>query len=128
MILPVCKCTFAQSLKAQRLERCKKMLGHLKNHRSILKIFSNKKSFTVDAILSYQKQLVHHVKRIFPTNNPTWVMVLDGMAFEGKKMPSFFYNLEYLLLSSELPPYFAMAQGQLHMKDSKTVQRCPRIL
>lgn len=33
------------------------------------------------------------VKGTFLTNNPTWVMVLDGMAFEGEKMPLFFYKI-----------------------------------
>jgi hypothetical protein len=39
-----------ESMKARRLKRCKKVLSYLKNNGDIVKLFSNKKIFTVDAI------------------------------------------------------------------------------
>ncbi len=41
-------------MKVRRLERCKKVLKYIKNHGSTVKIFSDEKIFTVDAVLNRQ--------------------------------------------------------------------------
>ncbi len=40
-----------ECMKTRRLERCKKVLRYIKNHGSTVKIFSDEKIFTVDAVL-----------------------------------------------------------------------------
>ena len=41
-----------ESMKARRLERSKKVLSYLKQHGSTVKVFSDEKIFTVDAVVN----------------------------------------------------------------------------
>jgi hypothetical protein len=86
-----------ESMKARRLERCKKVLRYIKNHGSTVKIFSDEKIFTVDAVLNrrndrYLAKSTVDVKGTFRTKHPAQVMVFGVVASDGKKMPTFFYK------------------------------------
>ncbi len=68
-----------ECMKARRLERCKKVLRYIKNHGSTVKIFSGKKSFTVDVVLNrrtdwYLAETKADVKGTFRTKHPDKVM------------------------------------------------------
>lgn len=62
------------SMKARRLERCKKILIYLKRNKSTMKIFSDEKTFTVDTILNRRNDrcIAHskaHVNGTFRTKH-----------------------------------------------------------
>ncbi|QQP57385.1 Uncharacterized protein FKW44_002357 [Caligus rogercresseyi] len=72
----------AATMKARRLERAKKVLNFFKHNGDTVKIYSDKKIFTVDAVLnrkmidSWQKQ--EEVEGYYRTKHPAPVMVLDA--------------------------------------------------
>lgn len=85
------------SLKEKRLDRCHKLLAYLKHHKATVKIFSDKKIFTVDQVYNrrndrYLAQSTDQVKGVFRTKHPAQVMVMGVLASDGKKMPPFFFK------------------------------------
>lgn len=85
------------AMEARRLERAKKVLNYLKRHGPTVKIFSDEKIFTVDAVVNrrndrYIAQSRSEVKGIFRTKHPAQVMVLGVVASDGKKMPLHFFK------------------------------------
>ena len=86
-----------ESMKARRLERSKKVLSYLKQHGSTVKVFSDEKIFTVDAVVNrrnnrYLAGSIAEVKGSFQTKHPAQVMVLGVVASDGKKMPPYFFK------------------------------------
>ena len=85
------------SLMAKRLARSKKVLKYLKLHGGKVKIFSDEKIFTVDAVLNrrndrFLAKSTDEVKGTFHTKHPAQVMVLGVVASDGKKMPPYFFK------------------------------------
>ena len=81
-----------ESMKAKRVERCKKVLNYLKHHGSTVKIYSGEKIFTVDAVVNRQNDRClakskDEVKGIFRTKHPAQIMVSGVIASDGKKIP-----------------------------------------
>ena len=67
------------SLKARRLERCRKVLCYLKSNAATVKIFSDKKIFTVDQVLNCRNdrfiaESSREVEGTFRTKHPAQVM------------------------------------------------------
>ncbi|QQP52179.1 Putative transposable element, partial [Caligus rogercresseyi] len=71
----------AATMKARRLERAKKVLNFFKHNGDTVKIYSDKKIFTVDAVEGYYR-----------TKHPAQVMVLGIVASNGNKMPPHFFR------------------------------------
>ena len=85
-----------EKMKEKRLERCLKVRNQLKKYRDTVMIYSDKKIFTVDAVLNrrndrYLAKSTAEVKGIFRTKHPAQVMVLGVVASDGKTMPPFFF-------------------------------------
>ena len=85
------------TMKERRLERCKKILVDLKHNGSRIKIFSDKKIFTVDQVFNrrndrYLAESTDQVKGVFRTKHPQQVMVLGVIGSDGQKMPPYFFN------------------------------------
>eukprot|EP00095_Tigriopus_kingsejongensis_P001003 snap_masked-scaffold1486_size38793-processed-gene-0.1 protein:Tk01003 transcript:snap_masked-scaffold1486_size38793-processed-gene-0.1-mRNA-1 annotation:"hypothetical protein EAG_00300" len=85
-------------MKEKRLEEWQKILGFLKRHGSNVKIFSDKKIFTVDQVYNRQNDRFiagspEEVKGVFRTKHPAQVMVLGVLAIDGKKMPPNFFRV-----------------------------------
>ena len=86
-----------KSMQEKRLERCQKVLGFIKRNGSIVRVFSDEKIFTVDAVVNRQNDRYlaasrAEVKGIFRTKHPAQVMVLGVVASNGKKMPPYFFK------------------------------------
>ena len=84
------------TMKKRRLERCKKVLCYLKSHGSTVKIFSDKKIFTVDQVYNRRNdrfiaKSIEEVKGIYRTKHPAQIMVLGVVASDGRKMPPYFF-------------------------------------
>ncbi len=77
-----------ECMKARRWERCNKVLRYIKNHGSTVKIFSDEKIFTVDAVLNsrndrYLAESIADVICTFRTKHPAKVMILSVVASDG---------------------------------------------
>lgn len=75
----------------------KRSSSYLKNHGSIVKIYSNKKIFTVDAVVNclnnrFIGESVKEVKGVNRTKHLAQVMVLGVVASDGKRMPPYFFS------------------------------------
>lgn len=86
-----------KSMQEKRLERCQKVLGFLKRNGSTVRVFSDEKIFTVDAVVNrrndrYIAASRAEVKGIFRTKHPAQVMVFGVVASDGKKMPPYFFK------------------------------------
>lgn len=85
------------AMKARRLERCKKVLAYIKANGNTVRIFSDKKIFTVDAVYNRRNdrfiaKSIEEVQGVFRTKHPQKVMVLGVVASDGKKMPPYFFK------------------------------------
>lgn len=85
------------ALKQKRLDQCKKILSHLRHHGSTVKIFSDKKIFTVDQVYNRRNdrwlaESKSDVKGVFRTKHPTQVMVLGILGSDGQRMPPYFFG------------------------------------
>lgn len=84
--------------KKLKLERCRRILNYLKNsNMPTIKIFSNKKIFTVDQAYNRQNDcyIVDHGSPAFPVNrtkHPAGVMMLGIIASNGNKCPPIFID------------------------------------
>ncbi len=81
--------------RENRLARGKKIVNWLKLHPGTVKIFSDKKLFTVDQ--AYNRRNDRHIsktaaetKPVSHFKHPQSVMLLSVVASNGKKMPAFF--------------------------------------
>ena len=86
-------------MKEKRLERCKKITTWLKTNPSIVMIFSDKKIFTVDAVLNrrhdrYIAESPPEVKGTSKTKHPSQVIAFGVVASDEKKMPIKFYKTD----------------------------------
>ncbi|QQP57865.1 Uncharacterized protein FKW44_003002 [Caligus rogercresseyi] len=86
-----------EDMKRKRLTRCKKVLTWLKGNCSIVKIFSDKKIFTVDQVYNRKNdrwlgETTEGVQGVYRTKHPAQTMVLGVMASNGKKIPPFFFK------------------------------------
>lgn len=84
----------ADKQKELRLERCKKLVCDLKR-RSTVRLFSNKKNFTVDQAYNRRNDrfISSEAASVIPVNrtkHPVHVMMLGVIASNGKKMPPVF--------------------------------------
>ncbi|QQP39318.1 Uncharacterized protein FKW44_020169 [Caligus rogercresseyi] len=75
----------AATMKARRLERAKKVLNFFKHNGDTVKIYSDKKIFTVDAVLNRRNDR-------FLAETRAQVMVLGIVASDGNKMPPHFFR------------------------------------
>ena len=96
-VLPLCHLLTEQQ-KEKRLERCKKMLTWMKHHRATVKIFSDKKMFTVDQAFNCRNdRWVGPVEAeaipVQRTKHPQGIMVLGVVASDGKKMLPHFFDV-----------------------------------
>jgi inhibitor of nuclear factor kappa-B kinase subunit alpha len=85
-------------LKEKRLQRCKKVLAYVKSNGSTVRIFSDKKIFTVDQVYNrrndrYIAGSTAEVEGVYRTKHPAQVMVLGVLASDGKKMPPYFFKV-----------------------------------
>lgn len=85
------------SLKEKRLARCKSIIHFLKSKPATVKIFSDKKIFTVDQVYNRRNDRfiassTADVKGVFRTKHPAQVMVLGVLGSDGKKMPPYFFK------------------------------------
>ncbi|QQP54922.1 Uncharacterized protein FKW44_007916 [Caligus rogercresseyi] len=76
----------AATMKARRLERAKKVLNFFKHNGDTVKIYSDKKIFTVDAVLNrrndrFLAETRGQVEGYYRTKHPVQVMVLDAPHF-----------------------------------------------
>ena len=79
------------SLKEKRLNRCQKLVNWLKSNPATVKIFSDKKLFTVDQVCnrrnnSFLAQSTSEVTGVFRTKHPASAMVLGIVGSNSKKM------------------------------------------
>jgi inhibitor of nuclear factor kappa-B kinase subunit alpha len=84
-------------MKQKRLERCKKLRQYLRKNQSIVKIFSDKKIFTVDQVTNRRNdrfiaETPDEVKGVYRTKHPAQVMVLGVLGSDGQKMPPYFFK------------------------------------
>ena len=84
-------------MKERRLERCKKVLNSLKSNPSTVKIYSDKKIFTVDQVYNRRNdrwlaESKEEVKGVFRTKHPQQIMVLGVVASDGRKMPPYMFK------------------------------------
>jgi len=127
-----------------RLERSKKLLNWLKSNASTVKIFSDKKVFTVDmAFNSRNDRFVTKNKSdvipVMRTKHPASTMALGIIASNGKKMPVHFFPqgmrvgaAEYLdVLQTKIKPWiesefagvdYVFQQDSAPAHGAKTVQ------
>jgi hypothetical protein len=108
-----------ERLKQLRFERCKRLLNRLKKlHPSTVKIFSDKKVFTVDQVYNRRNDRIivdkgEPATPVQKTKHPASVMMLGVIASDGKRAPPIFFpegikvNTEaYLaLLKSKVLPW-----------------------
>lgn len=85
------------TIKEKRLERCRKIKNWLRHNPSTVKIFSDKKIFTVDQVFNrrndrYIAASTKEVKGVYRTKHPAQVMVLGVLASDGKRMPPIFFK------------------------------------
>ncbi len=81
-----------------RLERSKMLLTWLKNHPSMVKLFSDKKNFTVDEAFNslndrYPTNKHENISPIMRTKHPASLMILGAIASNGKEMPLHFFSI-----------------------------------
>jgi len=86
-----------ESLKSKRLVRCKKVMQYLRTRGSTVKVFSDEKIFTVDAVVNrrndrFLAKSIEEVVGTFHTKHPAQIMVLGVVASDGKKMPPYFFQ------------------------------------
>ncbi|QQP57627.1 Transposable element tcb2 transposase [Caligus rogercresseyi] len=79
----------AATMKARRLERAKKVLNFFKHNGDTVKIYSDKKIFTVDAVLNrrndrFLAETRGQVEGYYRTKHPAQVMVLGIVASDGR--------------------------------------------
>ncbi|QQP35032.1 Transposable element tcb2 transposase [Caligus rogercresseyi] len=87
-----------EDMKRKRLTRCKKVLTSLKGNSSIVKIFSDKKMFTVDQVYNRRNdrwlgETTEEVQGVYRTKHPAQTMVLGVVVSDGKKMLPFFFKI-----------------------------------
>ncbi|XP_059081907.1 uncharacterized protein LOC131879566 [Tigriopus californicus] len=73
-------------------------MNWLKHNPSTVKIFLDKKLFTVDQIYNrrndrFLASSTSEVKRVFHTKHPAAIMVLGVVASNGKNMPPYFFKM-----------------------------------
>ncbi|QQP48703.1 Transposable element tcb2 transposase [Caligus rogercresseyi] len=86
-----------KDMKRKRLKRCNKVLTWLKGNGSNVKIFSDKKIFTVDQIYNRRNdqwlwKTIEEVQGVYRTKHPAQTMVFGVVASDRKKMPPFFFK------------------------------------
>lgn len=84
-------------MKATRLEKCNKVLNYMKSHPATVKIFSDKKIFTMVQVLSRRDDRCiagssEEVQGTFRTKHPAQTMCMGVVASGGKKMNPFFFK------------------------------------
>ncbi|QQP37895.1 Putative transposable element [Caligus rogercresseyi] len=84
-------------MKARRFERCKKVLQYYKSSGGKVKIFSDKKIFTLDAVVNrrndrYLAISIDQVEGQYRTKHPQQTMCLGVVASDGQKMPPYFFK------------------------------------
>ncbi len=85
-----------EAIKIRRVEKGKKLLSWMKSNSSIIRIFSDKKNWTVgqtrnsrnDRYLAY---CVEEVPPINVTKHPQSAMMLGVVASDGKRMPPYWF-------------------------------------
>ncbi|QQP50601.1 Uncharacterized protein FKW44_011650, partial [Caligus rogercresseyi] len=70
-----------RSIEAKRLERCKKVLNYFKKSSVLVKIFSDKKIFTLDTVCNrrndrYIAKSLDQVECTYLTKHPQQIMML----------------------------------------------------
>ncbi len=86
-----------EQMKAKQLTRCQKLLTFLKGNGSTVKIFSDKKIFTVDQVYNRRNdrwigESPEEVQGIFRMKHPQQVMVLGVLTSDGRRMPPYFFG------------------------------------
>ncbi len=86
-----------EAMKTKRLKRCKKAVNFFKGNHDIVKTYSNKKIFTVDAVLNqhndrFLAETKEKVLGIFRIKHPQQVTVLRVIASDSQKMDPHFYK------------------------------------
>ena len=81
--------------RAIQVERCSKLLNHLKNKGGHVRIFVNEKKFIMDEVANCQNMRViacdpSDVCPVRQSKNPAFVMVFTAVASEGRVMPPHF--------------------------------------
>lgn len=77
-----------------RLAKAKKLLNWIKSHASIVRIFSDKKLWTVDLAHNNQNERClafsrEDVPAVLTTKHPASAMMLGVVASDGKRMPPY---------------------------------------
>ena len=80
-----------------RLERSKKLLTWIRHNGSTVKIYSDKKIFTVDQVLNRRNDRYiaissDDVQGAYRTKHPSQIMVLEVVASDGNTMKPHFFN------------------------------------
>ena len=81
--------------RAIRVERCAKLLNHLKNKGGHVRIFVDEKKFIVDEVANCQNTRLiacdpSDVRPVMQSKNPASVMVFAAVASDGRVMPPHF--------------------------------------
>jgi len=81
--------------RALRMERCPKLINHLKNKGGHVRIFVDEKKFIVDEVANRQNTRViacnpSEVPPVMHSKNPASAMVFAAVASDGKVMPPHF--------------------------------------
>lgn len=84
-------------MREKRLDRCKKIMAYIKYNGPTVKIFSDKKIFTVDQVYNrrndrFLAESTDEVQGVYRTKHPAQVMVLGVLGSDGKKMPPYFFK------------------------------------
>ena len=92
--------------KALRVERCPKLLNHLKHKGGHTRIFVDEKKFIVDEVPNRQNTRVvacdpSEVPPVMQSKNPASVMVFAAVASDGKVMPPHFVEAGLKINTSE---------------------------
>jgi len=85
-----------EATKARRVEKGRKLLNWLKSNSSTVRIFSDKKNWTVDQARNsrndrYLAYCVDEVPPINATKHPQSAMMLGVVSSDGKKMPPYWF-------------------------------------
>ncbi|QQP57708.1 Putative transposable element [Caligus rogercresseyi] len=83
--------------EGQKVRESQKVLNFFKHNGDTVKIYSDKKIFTVDAVLNrrndrFLAETRGHVEGYYRTKHPAQVMVLGIVASDGNKMPPHFFR------------------------------------